>query len=162
MNGAIKLLIVDDEREYLEALAERLGMRGFEVRIAENGSAALDLCVEEKFDLALVDLKMPGMDGHELLTNLKAEHRFLEVIMLTGHGSSGSAFDCARSGAFAYLPKPYIIDELMLVLRDAYRQRLARKFASHQEQLHELAKAFQGATAQDILRRMRELDDGDR
>jgi len=162
MNDSVKLLVVDDEREFLEAMAERLELRGLEVRTAENGESALALCAGEKFDIALVDLKMPGMDGHELLARLKAEHRHLEVIVLTGHGSSGSAFDCAKSGAFAYLPKPYEIDDLMAVVRDAYRERLARKLATNRERLVELARVCQGATVQEILIKMREMDDGER
>ena len=166
MSDPIRLLIVDDEEEFLTALQERLEMRDFQVTTAPDGEAALARCVDDKFDLALVDLKMPGMDGKELLTRLKAEHEFLEVIILTGHGSLTSAVDCAKLGAFSYLPKPYELDELLGVLRDAYAQRLRRKLeaaeAHEQERLEVLLEAVQHESPLGILRRMRELDDGRR
>jgi DNA-binding NtrC family response regulator len=155
----IKLLIVDDEAEFLAALGERLEMRDFDVRPATSGQQALDLCRHEKFDLALVDLKMPGMDGKELLARLKAEHRFLEVIILTGHGSLGSAVECAKLGAFCYLPKPYQLEELLKVLKDAYTERLHKKFEADQARIDELLRLAQGESPLAILRRMRQMDD---
>ena len=166
MDNAIRLLVVDDEAPFLEALKERLEMRGFAVATAPGGAEALALCVDDKFDLALVDLRMPGMDGKELLSRLKAAHEFLEVIILTGHGSLGSAVECAKLGAFSYLPKPYELEELLLVLRDAYAQRLRGKFAAleaaQQKRLEQLIEAAQHESPLGILRRMRELDDGRR
>ena len=158
----IKLLIVDDEVDFLEALGERLEMRDFLVRTVTTGADALDLCGAEKFDLALIDLKMPGMDGQELLARIKAEHRFLEVIILTGHGSLGSAVECAKLGAFSYLPKPYQLDELLKVLKDAYAERLKKKFAANAVRTKELQKISQEESPRGILRRMKELDDEDR
>jgi DNA-binding NtrC family response regulator len=158
-NERIKLLIVDDEAEFLAALGERLEMRDFDVRPATSGLQALEYCRREKFDLALVDLKMPGMDGKELLTRLKAEHRFLEVIILTGHGSLGSAVECAKLGAYCYLPKPYQLEELLQVLKDAYGERMRKKFQADEERIRELMEIAQGESPLGILRRMRELDD---
>lgn len=160
-NG-IKLLIVDDEIEFLTALQERLEMRGFLVHSVSSGQQALDLCQKEKFDLALVDLKMQGMDGKELLTRLKAEHKFLEVIILTGHGSLGSAVDCSKLGAFCYLPKPYELEELLRVLKDAYHERLRKKYQADQARVQELMSIAQGESPLGILRRMRKLDDDTR
>ena len=158
----IKLLIVDDEAAFLEALGERLEMRDFEVCTARNGQEALDLCRCEKFDLALIDLKMPGMDGQELLTRIKKEHRFLEVVILTGHGSLGSAVECAKLGAFSYLPKPYQLDELLEVLKDAYAERLRKKFDDDEARIEELIQLAQQESPRRILRRMKEMDDDDR
>jgi len=158
----IKLLIVDDEVDFLEALGERLEMRDFLVRTVTTGADALALCDVEKFDLALIDLKMPGMDGQELLTRIKAEHRFLEIIILTGHGSLGSAVECAKLGAFSYLPKPYQLDELLKVLKDAYAERLKKKFASDSVRTEELMRIAQSDSPRAILRRMKELDDEER
>lgn len=155
----IKLLIVDDEAEFLVTLGERLEMRDFDVHCVRSGQAALDLCREEKFDLALVDLKMPGMDGKELLTQLKARHKYLEVIILTGHGSLGSAVECAKLGAFSYLPKPYQLEDLLQVLQDAYLARMKHKAHDDEERIEELMKLAQGESPLAILRRMRELDD---
>lgn len=158
----IKLLIVDDEVDFLEALGERLEMRDFLVRTVTSGADALDLCGTEKFDLALIDLKMPGMDGQELLARIKAAHRFLEVIILTGHGSLGSAVECAKLGAFSYLPKPYQLDELLMVLKDAYAERLKKKFAANEARTEELLRISQEESPRGILRRMKELDDEER
>ena len=158
----IRLLIVDDEIDFLEALGERLEMRDFLVRTVTSGTDAIDLCGSEKFDLALIDLKMPGMDGQELLARIKAEHRFLEVIILTGHGSLGSAVECAKLGAFSYLPKPYQLDELLKVLKDAYAERLKKKFAADASRTEKLLKIAQEESPRGILRRMKELDDEER
>jgi len=166
MDEPIRLLIVDDEEPFLTALKERLEMRGFAVATAPGGAEALDLCEDDRFDLALVDLKMPGMDGKELLTRLKAAHEFLEVIILTAHGTLGSAVECAKLGAFSYLPKPYELDELLAVLRDAYAHRLHHKLAAAEAEQQERLRTLMDAAAHEsplgILRRMRELDDGRR
>jgi len=103
MEHVIKLIIVDDESRFLEAIATRLRKRGFDVRTATNGRDAIALAKDEKFDIALLDLKMPGMDGSEVLRVLKSEHEYLEAIILTGHGSLESAVELTKLGAFSYL-----------------------------------------------------------
>ena len=158
MEEKIRLLIVDDEKEFLAALGERLEMREFDVRLAPGGDEALELCGRERFDLALVDLKMPGMDGEELLTRLKETDRFLEVIILTGHGSLGSAVECAKLGAYSYLPKPYDLEELLKVLQAAYTERLKKRFADEEARIQEILDLAQGNSPLAILRRMKELD----
>lgn len=155
----IRILVVDDEREFLSALGERLELRDFEVRQVTGGRKALELCRREKFDLALVDLKMPGMDGKELLRRLKEEHKFLEVIILTGHGSLGSAVECAKMGAFGYLTKPYQLEELVGVLGEAYKARLHKKFEADEQRIRLLQEIAQQESPLGILRRLRELDD---
>jgi DNA-binding NtrC family response regulator len=159
MADKIKLLIVDDEVRFLQAIARRLEMRDFEVTKATNGAEALAAVAGAKFDVALLDLKMPGMDGREVLEALKAEHQFLEVIILTGHGSLDSAVECTKLGAFGYLPKPYEFDKLIEVLKNAYEERLQKKFEHDQKRLDELGKIALGNSPLAILRRMRELDD---
>jgi DNA-binding NtrC family response regulator len=159
MSDRIKLLIVDDEVRFLDAMARRLAMRDFDVTTATNGPDALKAAGEARFDLALLDLKMPGMNGREVLEALKREHRFLEVIILTGHGSLDSAVECTRLGAFGYLPKPYEFDRLLEVLRDAYEHRLRQKFALDQERMDRLANLAMGSSPLGLLRQMRDLDD---
>jgi len=162
MEHAIKLLIVDDEARFLSAIAQRLTKRGFEVRTASNGPDAIALANQEKFDIALLDLKMPGMDGGEVLKVLKSHHQFLEAIILTGHGSLESAVELTRLGAFSYLPKPYELDKLIEVLKDAYQARLKKKFAADEVRLEKLMSLASGESALGILRKMRELDDSRR
>ncbi|MBD3333160.1 response regulator [candidate division GN15 bacterium] len=159
MSNKIKLLIVDDEVKFLESIAQRLEMRDFDVTTASNGPDAVEIAKEEKFDLALLDLKMPGMDGQQVLEILKREHKFLEVIILTGHGSVDSAVECTKLGAFSYLPKPYELDKLLEVLRQAYEARLNKKFEADSDRMEKLTKVAQGSSPLGILRAMRELDD---
>ncbi len=159
MEHLIKLLIVDDETRFLNAIAQRLSKRGFAVKTASNGAEAVDLARREKFDIALLDLKMPGMDGGEVLKILKDEHQFLEAIMLTGHGSLESAVELTKVGAFSYLPKPYELEKLVQVLKDAYEARLRKKFASDEAKLNAIVRMASGESPLGILRGLRELDD---
>ena len=162
MAGDIHVLIVDDEDEFLEAVSERLSMRGFDVTTATNGEAALEIADSKKFDLALVDLKMPGLDGQQVLAALKERHKHLEVIILTGHGSLDSAVDCTKLGAFRYLPKPCDIEKLVGTLRDAYETRIKRKFEADAERMSRINEIAAGRSPLGILRALRELDDDEK
>lgn len=159
MEHVIKLLIVDDETRFLNAIAQRLTKRGLDVRTAANGADAIEMARAEKFDIALLDLKMPGMDGGQVLRILKEEHQFLEAIVLTGHGSLESAVELTKLGAFSYLPKPYELDKLIEVLKEAYETRLKNKFASDQAKIDKIVAMASGESPLGILRRLRELDD---
>ena len=99
----ISLLIVDDEEKYLESISKRLGLRDFDVTTAVNGKDAVKAAKRGGFDVALVDLRMPDLDGTEVLKILKAKHKYLEVIILTAFGTIDSAVECTKLGAFCYL-----------------------------------------------------------
>ncbi len=159
MSNKIRLLIVDDEEKFLESIAKRLEMRGFDVRTATRGEQAVEITREEKFDLALLDLKMPGMDGKQVLEILKREHKYIEVIILTGHGSVDSAVDCTKLGAFGYLPKPYELEKLLDTLQQAYKVRMEKKFKVDQARMDKIAKLATGSSALGILRELKKLDD---
>jgi len=159
MNDKIKLLIVDDEVNFLNSIAQRLEMRDFDVTRASNGNEAIQSVNNDKFDIALLDLKMPGMDGKQVLEILKREHKYIEVIILTGHGSLESAVECTKLGAFGYLPKPYELDKLLDILKDAYETRMKKKFEKDDQRLEQLMKIATGGSALSILREMRKLDD---
>jgi two-component system NtrC family response regulator len=159
MTDKIKLLIVDDEQKYLDSIAQRLEIRGMEVAKATNGMDAVDLARHRKFDLAILDLKMPGMDGRQVLEILKKEHRFIEIIILTGHGSLESAVECTKLGAFGYLPKPYELDHLLDILKDAYQARLQKKFEADREKTARISQLATGSSPLGILRELRKLDD---
>ena len=159
MSQQIKLLIVDDEVQFLESIAKRLTLRDFDVTTATSGNQALEAARGAKFDLALLDLKMPGMDGKELLEKIKSEHTYLEVIILTGHGSMDSAVECTKLGAFSYLPKPYELEKLLESLKEAYEARMKKKFEADQARMDKLAMLATGNSALSILREMRKLDD---
>jgi len=159
MSKKIKILIVDDEVKFLDSVARRLEMRDFEVAKASNGSQAVEAARSGKFDLALLDLKMPGMDGKEVLEILKKEHKHLEVIILTGHGSVDSAVECTKLGAFGYLPKPYELDNLLEILQQAYETRLKKKFESDQARMEKILGMATRSSPLAILRELRTLDD---
>jgi DNA-binding NtrC family response regulator len=157
----IKLLVVDDETDFLEALAERLEIRDVDVTAAGNGEEALDLLRKEDFAVALVDLRMPGMSGEELLKQLKKERPLTEVIILTGHGSLDSAVSCLREGSYHYLQKPCELERLMEVLTEAYRLHVQNKLQVDAERMDKLVGiASTGSSARDILDKLRELDEG--
>ena len=160
MSDKIRLLIVDDETAFLESIAKRLEMRDFDVEflLATRGADAIEMARKEKFDLALIDLKMPGMDGKQVLEILKKEHKFIEVIILTGHGSVDSAVDCTKLGAFGYLPKPYELEKLLDSLRQAYQARMEKKFESDRERMEKIAKLAPGSSALSILRELKKMD----
>ena len=162
MAEKIKLLIVDDEIKFLDSISRRLEMRGFDVTKASNGSQALDAAREASFDLALLDLKMPGLNGQQVLEMLKEEHKYLEVIILTGHGSVDSAVECTRLGAFSYLPKPYELERLLEILRDAYQARLQKKFKRDEVRSKQIMKLAMGSSPLGILRELRKLDDDEK
>ncbi len=159
MARKIKLLIVDDEVKFLDSMAQRLELRDFDVTKASSGAQALEAARSGKFDLALLDLKMPGMDGTEVLQHLKQEHKYLEVIILTGHGSLDSAVECTKLGAFGYLPKPYELDNLLTVLKQAYEARLTKKFQADAERMAKIQKLAAGSSPLGILRELQKLDD---
>lgn len=120
----IKLLLVDDEPQFLESLCKRLEFRDFEVTRADDGAEAIEAARKEKYDVALIDLKMPGINGEELLNLLIKEAPFLEVIILTGHGSIDSAIRTTKEGVFSYLHKPCPMDTLLHVLMEAHQSRV--------------------------------------
>jgi len=159
MTEKIKLLMVDDEVKFLNSVARRLELRDFDVTTATDGEQALEAARRAKFDIALLDLKMPGLDGKQVLEILKREHKFLEVIILTGHGSVDSAIECTRLGAFDYLPKPYELDHLLEKLRLAYLVRLHKKFESDERRQRQLNEISVRNGPLGILRALRELDD---
>jgi DNA-binding NtrC family response regulator len=158
----IKLLIVDDEVDFLQSIAKRLEIRDFDITTATNGEEAIQATNQKKFDLALLDLKMPGMHGTEVLAKLKKKHKWLEVIILTGHGSIDSAVECTKLGAFGYLAKPYDLEELIEVLKQAFEERLKKKFKHDKKRSDELAILSMGDSPIGILRSLLRLDDDEK
>jgi DNA-binding NtrC family response regulator len=159
MEKKIKLLIVDDEERFLKTLTQRLGLRDFEVTPASNGQLALETAENQKFELALVDLKMPGMRGEQVLELLKEKDPYIEVVILTGHGSIDSAVECTKLGCFGYLQKPCETEELMQVLKDAYQARVQKKLKIDEDKIQKLLNVATGESPLGILRKLRELEE---
>lgn len=123
MTNSIRLLLVDDEERFTQTLSKRLDERGIDVATASSGSEALKLIEDNVYDVAVVDVKMPGMDGVETLREIKKVSSLTEVILLTGHASVDSAIDGMRLGAFEFLLKPCEIEELIAKIEEAYAKR---------------------------------------
>jgi CheY-like chemotaxis protein/cytidylate kinase len=117
-----KVLLVDDERDFVEALSERLQMRDYSSAVVYGGEEALSIIDEDEPEVMVLDLKMPGIDGMEVLRRVKEKHPNVEVIVLTGHGSEDAARLCAELGACAYLEKPVDIEKLTKAMQEAHRK----------------------------------------
>jgi len=109
----LKILLVDDEKEFVESLSERLELRNLEADIAYDGEQALDALKEGKHDVMVLDLRMPGIDGIEVLRRVKKTNPEIQVVVLTGHGTDKDEAMVKRLGAFAYMKKPVDIDQLV-------------------------------------------------
>jgi DNA-binding NtrC family response regulator len=120
---------VDDEKGFVDTMAKRLENRGFTVGVAYDGPGALEALDRGDvfFDVVVLDVKMPGMDGNEALKLIKSAHPLVEVVMLTGHATVESAIEGMKSGAFDYLMKPCDLDSLMDKIGDAHDKKQAQE-----------------------------------
>ena len=134
MGKPIRTLLVDDEEGFRETVTERLTMRGHQVTAVPSAETALSAVKEQEFDVAVVDILMPGMDGITLLEHLRNLFPFLEVIILTGQGSIESAVDAMRKGAYHYLTKPLRLAELELHIRKAQEKGILSRQNTHQQE----------------------------
>jgi DNA-binding NtrC family response regulator len=121
----IKLLLVDDEEEYVRTMASRLEMRDVASRVVLSGEEALRAVEDDAPDVMVLDLRMPGIDGMEVLERVKAEHPRVQVVILTGHGSDVEEREARRLGAFEYLEKPADTKQLLKTVRAAWKKGLA-------------------------------------
>jgi two-component system, OmpR family, response regulator len=122
--ASFRVLIVDDEEDFVETIVKRLRGRGLSVEGVNSGPAALNLMAAQTFDVVILDVKMPGMDGIETLREMKKKNPLTEVIMLTGHGSVESGIQGLQLGAFNYVMKPCPLDELLAQMNQAYERKL--------------------------------------
>ena len=121
---AMKIMLVDDEERFLSTTQKLLTRKGIDVVTAASGDQALEMLQRKRIHVVFLDVKMPGMDGHETLKKIKMEFPLIEVIMLTGHATVESAIDGLKSGATDYLMKPADIDELIEKAKAAFQKRL--------------------------------------
>lgn len=155
----ITLLFVDDEEQFLESMKKRLEARGFHVIALNRGIKAIEAARRNPVDVAILDLKMPGMKGDELLQALKREHPWIEVIVLTGHGGVDEEFQCVYDGAYAYLHKPCSIEEILDAVAKAFKRRLVNKYKIEEDRLDALIDAENPkATALGALKAMVKLE----
>ena len=115
----MKILVIDDERPIRNSLKEILGDEGYTVETAESGAQALELVNKEKFDVIFCDIKMPGMDGMEVLSKLEEEGVEAAVIMISGHGDIDTAVECMKKGAFDFIQKPLDLNRILITIKNA-------------------------------------------
>lgn len=128
-----RILLVDDEKDFAEMLSLRLSESGETVSVAHSGQEGLRKLTEEAFDVVILDIKMPGMDGIQTLRQVKQHAPLVEVILLTGHGTTQTAVDGMKLGAFDYLLKPADFEEL--------EEKLNRARERKEGQLERIRKA---------------------
>lgn len=121
----INILLVDDEAEFITTLSERMQLRNLPSQYALNGDQAMQMVAVLPPDVMILDLKMPGVDGMEVLRRVKKEYPRIEVIILTGHGDEKDENEARRLGAFEYLKKPVDIDELTQHIQKAYQHKIS-------------------------------------
>jgi len=122
------ILIVDDEVDFAETFAERLRLRGFTVSVVNGGEQALRMVDESAVKVMVLDLKMPGMDGMEVLRRVKKDHPEVEVIILSGHGSELDEAYGRNLGAFEYFRKPADIGDVVEAVKRAGKLKTDKTF----------------------------------
>jgi len=120
----IKLLLVDDEENFVNTLAERMKMRDVPSKVVYSGEQALEVVKSQEPDVMVLDLRMPGIDGMEVLRKVRATNPKVQIIILTGHGTELDEEEARKLGAYHYHKKPIDIDELLGTVKKAYRQRV--------------------------------------
>ncbi|MCK5836264.1 MAG: response regulator [Desulfobacula sp.] len=157
-HNKIHLLMVDDEVKFLKTITERLKLKFFDITSATNGADAIEAAKTGQFDVAVIDLQMPGIDGVQVLETLKKNHTYLEVLILSGHATIETAVNCTKLGAFKILEKPCEFNELVAAIREAYEIRLKKKFEHDQLRIKKIEALALGQSPLGILRELAQMD----
>lgn len=115
----MKILIIDDERAIRNSLGEILGDEGYAVDTAEDGKIGLEMATREHYDVIFCDIKMPGMDGLEVLSKLTEEGSDSAVVMISGHGDIDTAVECIKKGAYDFIQKPLDLNRILITIKNA-------------------------------------------
>ena len=115
----MKILIIDDERSIRNSLREIFGDEGYEVDVAEDGAAGVQAALATRYDVIFCDIKMPAMDGTEVLAKLVSEGLDTPIVMISGHADIATAVDCIKHGAFDFIEKPLDLNRLLITIRNA-------------------------------------------
>jgi len=118
----LKILLVDDEQEFVTTLAERLEIRNMNVSVAMDGETALRIVQKELPQVIVLDVLMPGLNGLDVLERIKSIDSKIQVILLSGHGSTKDGITGLKLGAFDFLIKPIDIDELIIKLNEGWKK----------------------------------------
>lgn len=122
-----KILIAEDEEITLKHLVNTLKREGYDVLGTRNGREALDEISRDHYDVLITDIKMPEMNGIELLERVKERNSDIEVLIVTGFGSIGSAVEAIKKGAYEYITKPFDLDELIIKVKNIHERKILRK-----------------------------------
>jgi len=135
-----KVLLVDDEEEFVETLAERMRSRGMEVATSNSGGEALDLVGTEPYDVVVLDLQMPGMDGIEVLERIKQRQPDIQVVLLTGHATVEKGVEAMKQGALEFLEKPIDLSTLSEIIHKAKAKKMILVEQDTEERIREILK----------------------
>jgi len=141
----IKVLLVDDEEEYVRTMAERMELRDVGSRVALSGEEALKMVEEDPPDVMVLDLRMPGINGMEVLEKVKTEHPNVQVVILTGHGSEQHEKEARRLGAFQYLQKPADTNQILSTIRSAWSKSVQAAAEFVKESREEIDRSMTAA-----------------
>jgi DNA-binding NtrC family response regulator len=159
----MKVLLVDDEKEFVESLSERLELRNLEADIAYDGEQALKAIKKGKHNVMVLDLRMPGIDGIEVLRRVKKSNPDIQVVVLTGHGTDKDEEQAKKLGAFAYMKKPADIDQLVGTLQKAWsRLKKSKKAVDNVIMAAALAQAGEREMARETLSDFMEEDEDEK
>ena len=136
-----KVLLVDDEKEFTETLAERMTARGLEVDIAANGAEALKKIKEKTYDVILLDLIMPEMDGIESMKKLLGENPDLQIVLLTGHATLEKGVEAVKMGAQDFIEKPADIKKLMGLIEKARANKMLLVEKQNKKKIQDILKS---------------------
>jgi len=136
-----KVLLVDDEQAFTDALSKRLEARNLKVKTVNRGEDAIHIVDEHSFDVIILDIAMPGMDGLETLQHIKANHPDAEIIMLTGHASIENSVKAMKIGAEDLLEKPVDITDLLNKIEEAHKKRIVVAQKRSKEEIEKIIKS---------------------
>ena len=136
-----KVLLVDDEVVFTKNVAKLLRNRGYVVDEVSSGHSAIHVLQEKKYDVVVLDLKMPGMDGLTTLKEIKKLGLFTETLLLTGHGSIDSALEAMKLGAYDYLTKPCEVDDLVAKIEEAFQKKDETETEDRNEKIGKLVES---------------------
>ncbi len=159
MSERIKLLFVDDEPDFVDFMTRRLRRHDLEVAAYTDAVEALRETEGRTFDVGLLDLKMPQMDGMELQRRLKERDPRMEIIILTGHGSIETAFESGRLAAYEYLLKPCDFDQLVRAITNAYAKRIKALQGEKAQHVDSLMKRALSLSPLDLLKELKKIND---
>ena len=133
-----RILVVEDERDIRDVLTETLHRWGYETQAAENGKEGLDKFQAETFSMVITDIRMPVMDGLEMLKQIKRKNPMMPIIVVTGYPSVDSAVDCLAEGADYYIVKPINMDDLKVKIGKSFEQQQIQHALSFSKKLNKI------------------------